>query len=177
MGMFSGGGGDPGQQGRAYMANPYASALQDQMQMQALQGNLGDTGFGSAVKQGKGQIQGMMSRYGISPQSGVYQGAMSNMIGTAAAQDSQNAYMRKLQAANMQKQFVHSSDAPAWSGFGMGKDGSTAPWQAYDPTSVARAQAGPSPAPLNSRSPLRNRSSGGTGSTGGGGGGGSFMGR
>ena len=110
-GMVSGiwGGGDQQQQtnyDRLTYVNPYQQAMVQQMQQQAMAGNMGDMGFGSAVKQGKGQIQGMMSRYGISPQSGVYQGAMSNMIGTAAAQQSQNAYENMLRTAQLQTQYT-----------------------------------------------------------------------
>ena len=93
-GLASGiGAGLTGQQdpalGNLHLVNPAQQALYNTMAKRLLGGG-GDFGFGSAYKQGKGQVQQMMAQRGISPQSGVSLATMGGMTADAVGQDAAN---------------------------------------------------------------------------------------
>jgi len=50
----------------------------------------GEFGFGSAAKQGNETLMGMLSRSGISPESGQAQGLLAKLLGQSAVVDDQN---------------------------------------------------------------------------------------
>lgn len=97
--LFGGGQQEQRPMGVPYVTNPYQQALQHQMQKRALQGNVGDSGFGSFVKQGKSQLQNFLAQQGISQDSGVGIAGMGNMIANASAQDAQNRHTRMMDLA------------------------------------------------------------------------------
>ena len=53
-------------------------------------GGGGEVGFGSAARQGRATLGRAMAGRGISPDSGVYQSALGQMLGQYAAADEQN---------------------------------------------------------------------------------------
>lgn len=57
----------------------------------------GDHGFGTAVKQGKTQIQQMLADLGVSANSGYGAAAMGDMVANAASQDSANRVQTMLE--------------------------------------------------------------------------------
>jgi hypothetical protein len=96
--------------GSLFALSPQQQALQHMMQRRAMMGNVGDTGFASALKQGKSSLQNLMARQGISADSGVGMGAMSNMIAQASAADAQNRHGRMMDLANLSPAFAQASD-------------------------------------------------------------------
>ena len=80
---------DKQQLGNLHLVNPAQQALYNTMAKRLLGGG-GDFGFGSAYKQGKGQVQQMMAQRGISPQSGVSLATMGDMTADAVGQDAAN---------------------------------------------------------------------------------------
>ena len=71
------------------IVNPMQQALIQKMQFDAARGG-GDFGFGGAARQATGQVQQYMADRGVSPESGVYGGALSSAIANAASGDLQN---------------------------------------------------------------------------------------
>ena len=89
----------------SYNVNPYQQALAHQTQLAALKGNLGDTGYGTAVKQGKSQLQNFLARQGIAQGSGVGIAGMGNMLANASSQDAQNRHNRLMDISRIQTQW------------------------------------------------------------------------
>jgi hypothetical protein len=111
MGMLGGGQAQPdASYGSLFALSPQQQALQHQMQNRAMMGNVGDTGFASMLKQGKSSLQNLMARQGISADSGVGMGAMSNMIAQASAADAQNRHGRMMDLASLAPAFAQASD-------------------------------------------------------------------
>lgn len=109
-GAALGGGQEPQPHAMTHIINPWQQALMHQMQTRALQGNLGEMGFGQAVKQGKSTMQNMMAQSGIRPDSGVYQSALGSMLANATSQDAANRQNLMMQIAGMSPAVVNSSD-------------------------------------------------------------------
>ena len=88
-----------------YNVNPYQQALAQQLQYGAAKGQLGDTGYGTAVKQGKSNLQNFLARQGIAQGSGVGIAGMGNMLAQASNTDAQNRHQRLMDISRIQTQW------------------------------------------------------------------------
>ena len=125
--------------GNLHLVNPAQQALYNTM-AQRLLGGGGDFGFGSAYKQGKGQVQQMMAQRGISPQSGVAMSAMGNMTADAVGQDAANRRNTWFQLMGTPLQTAQTAGANYIPG--SPSSGSTSESQAYNRNNYSQRYGG-----------------------------------
>jgi len=130
-GLFGGGGGDSSP-GELVMTSPGGKYLLDKLIDQYARGG-GDFGLGASLKAGQGALTQMMGARGISPESGVYQSALSNMFANAIAQDAAARRMYGLQLATAGPATAHAQGLSSeWSRYGtrpFGTPGTQLGWQ------------------------------------------------
>ena len=99
-------------QGNLHLVNPAQQALYNAMARGAM-GGQGDFGFGSAIKQGKSQVQDFLSSRGVQldPNSGDYGGAMGQMIGAASQGADQNRRQFAMGLLNSPLQIAQTAGA------------------------------------------------------------------
>ena len=131
---------DPKQpQGNLHLVNPAQQALYNTMAKRLLGGG-GDFGFGSAYKQGKGQVQQMMAQRGISPQSGVSLATMGDMTADAVGQDAANRRNTWFQLMGTPLQTAQTAGANYIPG--SPSSGSTTESQAYNRNNYSQRYGG-----------------------------------
>lgn len=149
-GLFGGGSGDPAQTYVGVGSLPQVNLL-NQMILAAQRGS-GEFGFGPAMQQAYGTLQGQAQQRGMDMNSGVMQGALQQMMANALAQDANNRrqYMTGLAQARPwtmnYNQLDHTLDRSAYRQFGnygggvpsQGGGGSSSPWD--NPFNAGRAR-------------------------------------
>lgn len=102
LGGLYGGGGE--QESKGSIVSPMQRLLQYTMMRNALTGNLGDMGGGTAFKQGQANFAQQAADRGISADSGAYQSGLANIAQQSQALDTNNLRDYMLNIAGMQQQ-------------------------------------------------------------------------